>query len=109
MKKMSKREQNWEEVVYFYGPYPKHMERIKALPPRMREVLDSLNGREMSIKSAVEKTKGAIEGIPKSCVAIGTMSRKCEKKSFIWMHIKDDAGKIHSWRLIKFKPIGRNK
>ena len=100
---MTKREIDLDEVVEFYCPYPRDMERIKVLPRGVGEVLDYLNGRKIAIKEALKKIKESAPENPKNIIAV--IVSKHETKSFILLNIKDSAGIVHSWRLIKFKPV----
>ena len=91
-----------DEVVYFYEPYPKKMERIKMLPAGIRGVLNELDGQKTALRRALGMVKEAVKHFP--CFSITIVSKKQEEGGFVFLQVKE-MERIHSYKLIKFKPI----
>lgn len=103
MKKMTQRERDLDEVVRFYDPCPKKKTGVKSLPTGVKEVLRGINGKRASLREALEKIKESVKHFP--CFSIALVSKKQENGGFVFLQIKDSMERVHSYKLIKFKPI----
>lgn len=87
------------DYYYFFDPHPGFGGPIIPLPPNLKKISEFLNQQVLRLSDAIQYVKNSA----------GSGPQIEHTDSFISAQIKMSDGTIHSWRLISFKPVERDK